>query len=173
MTARGTALLVVVLAGLVGYLWLMEIRRPARSVSSTEMPPLLADGPGIAARVELVTDGARVTALRHDDVWVDDNGHAWAGGVVPDLIDTLTGLRPVMVVDNDPDDEAAYGLGPAAQRLQVLAADGRPLLALEVGERNPAWTGLYARRLGERQVLLVGAVLRWELEKLRDAAPIN
>jgi hypothetical protein len=76
-----------------------------------------------------------------------------------------------MVVDAEPVDEAGYGLGASAQRLLVTGADGRPLLALEVGERNPAWTGLYVRRKGEREVVMVGALLRWELEKLRDAAP--
>lgn len=173
MTGRGTALLVAVLLCLVGYLWLIEGRRPQRTISSPDAPALLAAGSGAAARIELDTAGARVTAMRRDSTWVDGDGRPWSGTVVPDLVDTLATLRPVMVVDPDPDDDGAYGLGTAAQRLQVLAADGRPLLALEVGERNPAWTGLYARRLGERQVFLVGAVLRWELEKLRDAAPSN
>lgn len=173
MTGRGTALLVAVLLGLVGYLWLVEARHTRRPPASAEPPPLLADGAGAAARIELYAGDARVTALRRDGGWVDGDGRPWSGTVVGDLVETLAALRPVMVIDADPEDDSAYGLGPAAQRLQVSAADGRPLLTLEVGERNPAWTALYARRAGERQVFLVGAVLRWELEKLRDAAPGN
>jgi len=40
---------------------------------------------------------------------------------------------------------------------------------MDIGNRNPAWTGSYARRAGRAEVLLVGAVLRWELDKLRSA----
>ena len=75
-----------------------------------------------------------------------------------------------MVVDADPAEPSDYGLGPDTPRLRVMAA-GKELLSLEIGERNPAWTGLYARLAGQREVILVGAVLHWELEKLRDAAP--
>jgi hypothetical protein len=45
--------------------------------------------------------------------------------------------------------------------------DTETLLALEVGATNPARTGVYVRRIGEPAVLLVGALLRWEIEKLR------
>lgn len=169
---RGTLLLLVVLAALGGYLWLIEARRPARPVASTtEEPALLSASPAAVGRVELVEGDRRITATRRDGTWVDADGRAFDGSAVGDLLDTLTALQPVMEVDPEPSDVDGYGLGSAAQHLQISASDGRPLLALDVGERNPAWTGLYVRRAGERRVVLVGAVLRWELEKLRDAAP--
>ncbi len=129
MTARGTALLVALLATLAGYLWVVE-RRPAPAFPA-EPAPLLAVPAAAVGRVELVEGERR--------------------------------LNPATPGD--------YGLGPGGPRLELAAADGRPLLALELGERNPAWTGLYARRTGEPAVLLVGGVLAWELEKLRQAAP--
>jgi hypothetical protein len=46
-------------------------------------------------------------------------------------------------------------------------ADGRELVAIEVGAMNPAETGVYVRRSGQRPILLIGALLRWELEKVR------
>jgi hypothetical protein len=172
MTRRGTVLLIGVLVALVGYLWLVESRRAAHPPPAVAEEPPLLDGPsGAVARVELLQGDTRITALRRDDTWVDADGRAWDGNALADLLETLTGLRPVMEVDPSPDDDAGYGLGPAAQRLQISGTDGRSLLALDIGERNPAWTGLYVRRVGERRVVLVGAVLRWELEKLRDAAP--
>src|SRR5207244_11527338 len=79
--------------------------------------------------------------------------------------------RPLAPVDPGPATPGDYGLGPGGRRLELAAADGRPVLALELGGRNPAWTGLYARRAGEPAVLLVGGVLAWELEKVRQAAP--
>ena len=170
MTGRGTALLMVVLLGLVGYLWLVETRH-RRAAPVAEAPPLLVATPDSVARVDLQDREGHLTAMRRDGSWTDAEGRTWESDAVSDLLDTLSTLRPVMVVDPEPDDVAGYGLGASAQHLQLAAGDGRPLLTLEVGERNPAWTGLYVRRTEEHQVIMVGAVLRWEIEKLRDAAP--
>jgi len=174
VSVRGTGFLVGVLVVLAGYLWLVEVqpRRAAAPVpvGTPSAPPLLG-APGDVARVELVEAGKQLTALRRGDDWTDGSGRAWRPGAVTDLVATLGDLRPIMVVDQDPAQPADYGLGPDDTRLRLFGPDGKPLLALEVGERNPAWTGLYARLAGHAEVILVGAVLRWELEKLRDASP--
>jgi hypothetical protein len=174
MTTRGTALLLGVLLLLVAYLWLAEVeprRHQARAPASTESAPLLTVPPGAVARVALEERGARLTAVRHDRQWVDERGRSWRGDAVNGLVDTLRSLRPVMVVESDPAEPSEYGLGPDAPRLEVSADDGKPVLALEVGETNPAATGVYARVAGRREVVLIGALVRWELDKLRDAAP--
>ena len=169
MTARGTALLVALLATLAGYLWVVE-RRPAPAFPP-EPAPLLAVPTAAVARVELVEGERRLTALRGERGWTDAAGRPWSQDPVSDLLAALGALRPLATVDADPTTPGDYGLGPGGRRLELAAADGRPLLALELGERNPAWTGLYARRAGEPAVLLVGGVLAWELEKVRQAAP--
>jgi hypothetical protein len=170
---RDTTLLLAVLAVLVGYLWLFEIRpRRAEAPVEPETPPLLAVPSAAVARVELQEHGRRLTAVRGGAGWTDANGRPWRASVVSDLVDTLGSLRPVMVVDPQPKEPAEYGLGAAARRLEVSGSDGRSVLALELGERNPAWTGIYARRAGEPEVMLIGGVLSWELEKLRGAAPV-
>jgi Domain of unknown function (DUF4340) len=174
MTARGTALLVGVLLALVTYIWLAEVE-PRRHVSgaeaAAEAAPLLTVPPGAIARVALEERGARLTALRHEGTWVDEQGRSWRGDAVSGLVETLGSLRPVMVVESEPMEPTEYGLGPDAPRLELSAEDGRPVLALELGQPNPAATGVYARMAGRREVVLIGALLRWELDKLRDAAP--
>jgi hypothetical protein len=45
------------------------------------------------------------------------------------------------------------------------------VLQLEIGSRNPAWTGVYAAAHRCREIELVGALLHWEVEKLRAIAP--
>lgn len=173
MTARGTLVLVGVLMGLAVYLWLAEVgrRTPLRPPAPVEEAPLLAVPPAAVVRVEVEDGGVRLVAIRRDSGWSDAEGRPWRGDVVADLLESLGTIRPVMTVDPDPADPADYGFGPDAVRIRLLAADGRSLLALDVGERNPAWTGLYARRTGSREVLLVGALLHWELEKLEAKAP--
>src|SRR5207237_8367352 len=110
-------------------------------------------------------------AVRGGRGWTDAAGRPGSQEPVSDLLAALGALRPLATVDPDPAAPGDYGLGPGGRRLELAAADGRPLLALELGERNPAWTGLYARRAGEPAVLLVGGVRGWGLAEPRRAAP--
>src|SRR5262249_23582875 len=161
MTARGTLVLVGVLMGLAVYLWLAEVgrRTPLRPSAPVEEAPLLAVPPAAGVRVEVEGGGVRRVAIRRDSGWSDAEGRPWRGDVVADLLDSLGTIRPVMTVDPDPADPADYGFGTDAVRIRLLAQDGRPLLALDVGERNPAWTALYAPPTPSPAVLLPGAPL--------------
>ena len=169
LTVRGTVVLVAILAALAAYLWAVELKSLPRSLP--QPPALLAVPPAEVARLELEGQGQRLTARRIDSRWADVAGRAWRTGVVSDVLEAVATLRPIMVIDADPAHESDYGLGADATRLQLAAAGGESLLSLEIGDRNPAWTGLYARLAGHREVVLIGAVLRWEIEKLREAAP--
>jgi Domain of unknown function (DUF4340) len=172
LTGRTTALLLAVLGALVAYIWLVELRpRQHDHDTSVAVPALLAVAPAEVARVDLDEAGSRLTAVRGAHGWTDASGRPWREDAVADLVGTLGGLRPVMIVDPAPREPEDYGFGPAARHLAIATADGRSVLALELGERNPAWTGVYARRDGRPEVMLLGAVLTWELEKLRAAAP--
>ena len=177
MTVRGTVVLVAVLAGLLAYLWLAGVgsrMHPSQPSMTADAPPLVSAPTDAVTRVELQEGPSRVVAVRGDDGrWTDGEGRAWRAGVLPDLIDTLRSLQVVMVVDPDPTTPGDFGLGAEALHLRLVDARGQRLLDLEVGHRNPAWTGVYARRGGEREVILVGSLLRWELGKLRAAAPAH
>jgi hypothetical protein len=139
--------------------------------AAPEAAPLLTVPPAAVARVELEDGGRRLTAVRGEGGWADANGRTWRAGAVSDLVDALGTLRPLMVVDPDPQAPADYGLGPDTPRLRVLGLDGRPVLSLELGEPNPAGTAVYARVAGRPEVVLIGGLLRWELAKLSAAAP--
>jgi hypothetical protein len=171
VTTRGTTALLAVLAILLGYLWLAELGPRREAASAPSAPPLLPVPPAAVAAVKLEEHGRRMSAVRHEGAWLDERGRPWRDDAVASLVDVLGTLRPVMVVASDPQEPDEYGLGPTAPRLEVTAGDGQPVLALELGARNPAWTGLYARRAGGHEVMLVGALLAWELDKLREAAP--
>lgn len=172
MTARGTALLLIVLTALLAWLGLagLGVRREA---APTPAAPLLPMPAAEVARVELREPGRRLLALRADGSWRDEHGHGWRADVVAGLVDTLATLAPLRIVDANPGDPAEFGLGPDAARLEVGGADGPPALVLELGARNPPATAMYARVAGRREVMLVGALLDWEIDKLRAAAPTH
>src|SRR5256712_13527717 len=97
MTARGTALLVALLATLAGYLWVVE-RRPAPAFPP-EPAPLLAAPTAAVARVELAEGERRPTAARGERGWTDAAGRPGAQDPASGLLAALLALRPLATVD--------------------------------------------------------------------------
>jgi hypothetical protein len=171
VSLRGTLVLAVVLAALVAYLRFTADDGVSKPIETTAAePPLLRVDVAEVGRLEFTSGDERLTLVHSADGWSDATGRRWPSNVPADLLDVLTTLRPIAMVDSSPDDIRAYRLGPDAVRLRVVDRTDRPVLDLEVGGRNPAWTGLYARRDGEPGVFLIGALLQWELDKLRNTA---
>jgi hypothetical protein len=174
LTGRTTLVLLGVMTVLVAYVWLVELRpRQRESVAAPPEPALLPVPPDAVARIDFQEGGRVVTAVRSGGRWTDGTGRPWRDDAVADLVGTLGSLRPVMIVDEAPREPAEYGLGPGAPRLAVATAGGRSVLALEIGEANPAGTGIYARRDGAPEVMLLGGILTWELDKLRNGDPAH
>jgi Domain of unknown function (DUF4340) len=170
MTLRGTAGLLVVATALLAIVWVDRAPIiPQRPLPTPDTPPLLDAPIASVSRLEWERDSDRLTLVRTPAGWHDAAGHPWPADVVAVALDALASLHPYAVVAGEPVDLAQYGLAPANERLRVLDDTGNTLLALDIGNRNPAWTGSYARRAGRPEVLLVGALLRWELDKLRSA----
>jgi hypothetical protein len=153
MTIRGTVGLALVLGLLLTYLMVTPPPAGPEADETTLLTPPL-DG---ATRIE-ITQGGSTTELARQ------NGR-WNAPGVPDLLAALASLRVLAVIDPGSNFEL-YGFGADALRLRITA-DGRELVAIEVGAMNPAETGVYVRRSGQRPILLIGALLRWELEKVR------
>jgi hypothetical protein len=152
VTVRGTVGLAVVLAVLIAYLRLTAPAAGPAADSATRLtPPLDA-----ATRIVLDGGGRKIEITR--------DGGRWSAPEAPDFLAALASLQVLAVIeDAEPE---SYGFAPDATQLRV--DDGASaLVEIEIGATNPAETGVYVRRVGQRPVLLVGALLRWELEKLR------
>ncbi|HEV7733333.1 MAG TPA: DUF4340 domain-containing protein [Candidatus Binatia bacterium] len=162
--------LALVLGVLVTYLALSAPTTQTPAVPVAAGPALLAVPATDVTHLELTDASGRLSLVRSPNGWHDAADRTLPSGVVTDLLDALTTLRPITMVDDAPSDIADYGLGADATRLHLVGSTDRPLLDLEIGARNPAWTGLYARRDGAPGVFLVGALLQWEIDKLRNTA---
>jgi hypothetical protein len=152
VTVRGTVGLAVVFALLVAYL---RLTAPGPG-SAADAQALLTPPLEGATRITLVEGGRTTEITRRDG--------GWSAPGVPDFLAALASLRVVAVIEDASPE--SYGFAPDASQLRIDSGAG-PLVELELGANNPAETGVYVRRVGQRPVLLVGALLRWELEKLR------
>jgi hypothetical protein len=160
MTVRGTLALLGLFAVLAAYVILVPAPTPHRPLAA----PLLAEPVERVSALEIAWPDRRLRATRRGDRWQTDGGAPVAPGMVEDLLATLSTLRPTETLPAG-EGTADYGLAPPAASL-LLSAGGASVLRLEIGGRNPAWTGIYVRTTGDANVQLVGALLHWELEKL-------
>ncbi|MFN8545385.1 MAG: DUF4340 domain-containing protein [Candidatus Binatia bacterium] len=172
-TPRGTLRLIAVLGACVAYLFFTRGGvRVAPLPPPDDIPPLLSRAPGDIARIEVGGPGRSLAVVRTAGGWTDPNAVPWPSEAPGTLLEALRSLRPLFVVDPQPQRPEDFGLGPQADRLRLLTPDGSAVLDLEIGARNPSWTGVYVRAAGRSEVLLVGSVLRWELAKLGETAPV-
>lgn len=168
MSWRETARLAALLVALAGVVWWVERRGDGRRPAEVT---LLEADPEAVRRIELDEPTGRIVAERATEGWTDPAGRPWQTDAPDDLLRALRSLRPTVLHSDDDPAPEQWGFGRDAMWLRVIDTGGRTELALEIGRRNPAWTARYARRVDRREVLLVGAVLEWEIEKLRAAAP--
>jgi uncharacterized protein DUF4340 len=164
VTVRGTLGLLGVFAALAAYLLLVP---PPAARLAPLVEPLLAVPAEQVDAIEVTWPERRLRATRLGGTWRSADGAVLPPGTIEDLLAALASLRPTETLAA-PDGTVDYGL--ATGTTLVVSAEGVPVAQLRIGDRNPAWTGVYVRRTGSDDVVLVGALLHWELEKLRAAA---
>ncbi len=177
---RGTLILLVVLAALGSYVWLVERKAPPAEVDAatpmpTPQPPLLtfAAADARAVRIESLGDGRRTEfAYRDDGLWhinspveeVADQGQAVR------LVEELADLRPSRVLTETTAPLADYGLEPPAMRVEV-ELEGGTRHALLLGARNTDGSAFYALIEGQSTVYLVPSILGTDAERYLDEPP--
>ena len=167
MTLRGTAALLGLLLALLAWVWRVELPPPAPILTAPAV--LLGEPLERVGRVELIAETGTITATKVSSEWLDQRGSAWPTSAVDDLLQTLSTLRPLRTVPPEPGETDRYGIGQ--RRLRALRFDGAVVLDLQLGKTNPTQTALYAQATGGPDILLIGAVLEWELAKLQNRDP--
>jgi len=141
--------------------------KPAESVAAP-----IVQAP--AASVDTISTETRAGALelrKEAGRWRVESppGLNVSSDLVGAFVDTLTTIPPVEILPDVPDTLPAYGLEPPLARVR-LAAGGRALATVELGERNPTRTAVYARRRDDRHVYLLGLNAQYYLELLYEQA---
>lgn len=176
---RSTIVLLVLLAGLGGYIYFVE----------SERDPAAADAKP-KAFVELAADTIEEIRIRNADgetsrvqkvgeSWqlVEPNKAAADTGVVGTVTSNLATLEVQRVVDENPADLGQYGLEPARIDVSFRLKDQKDFQQLLVGEKTPTGGDVFAKRPNENRVFLISSYLESIFNKspfdLRDKAVLK
>ena len=155
-----TILLVVVLAGLGGYIYFVENKQPATSADAKPKVFEVEADQIEELRIK-VRDGDATRATRTDKTWrlvepVD------AEGDNSELTNMATGLAALdiqRVVEETPADVAQFGLNPPRIEVGVRKKGQTDEMRLLIGDKTPTGGDVYAKKPDEKRVFLVSAIV--------------
>ena len=99
---------------------------------------------------------------------VEPVGAAVSSDLVAALVDNLTQLPDVEVVQENATDLAQFGLDAPASLLTVTLDHDRTI-SVRVGNRNPSSTAVYAQRSDSPRVFLIGLNVRYYEDLMFEA----
>lgn len=158
---RSTVLLLVVLGGLVAYIYFVDASRDpvAAGAKPKTFVGLSAD---TIEEIE-IRDGSRETSRvrRVGETWrlVEPNAADADAGVVGAITSNLASLEVQRVVDENPVDLPQYGLNPARIEVAFRVKNRKDFQRLLVGEKTPTGGDLFAKRPDENRVFLISSFL--------------
>lgn len=174
--ARSTLFLVVVLVGLVAYIYFVDRNRPVGDTEAldTVFAELEADD---IEEVEIKAEDGETTRLRRmDGTWqiVEPMETAADAEELTSITSSLATMEIQRVVEENAPDLMRFGLEPARLEIGVRAAGEEEMQRLLIGNRTPTESDLYARLADSRRVFLISSFLDDTFNKntfaLRDKA---
>lgn len=175
---RSTIVLIVILAGLIGYIYYLN-REGAADDTDREQVFAEVSAEDIEEVQITVADGETARAQKADGAWrLVEPVQAEADSTeLSSITNSLASIDVQRVVDENATDVAQYGLEPA--RIQVaykVKGEAQPR-QIHLGEKTPTGGDLYARVPGQNRVVLVSSFLESTFNKdpfaLRDKAVLK
>lgn len=176
---KSTIVLLVVLAGLGGYIYFVDANRDPAALDAKPRAfvDLSADE---IEELQFRSDGGDTSHVRRvGENWqlVGPSPADADTGVVSTVTSNLGSLEVQRVVDEQPTDLSQYGLDPARIDVAFRLEGEQDFAHLLVGERTPTGGDLFARRPDEARVFLISSFLDSIFNKtafdLRDKAVLK
>lgn len=166
MRFRTTLALLLLLVGLGGYVYLVELPKAEREEEAKKLFPVSADA---IERVVLEYTDRTIEAVRVDGKWrlvqpVEADADATAVSTLTKAIADGAMEKELTDVEGEP---SVFGLDKPLVTLRATA-DGKTFPALKVGKTSPVGGLTYLQREGEKSVLLTRSPLRTALDKKAD-----
>jgi len=172
---RSTFILLLVLLGLVGYIYFYEMKRPATSETAEPKPKVFTVEADKIEEVDVKSaSGERTVIRKAGEAWriVEPLEAKADDSAVTGIVTNLATLDIQRVVDEKAADLAQFGL--AAPRIEVgfRRAGQAEASRLQLGDKNATGGEIYAKLPGSPRVFLVSSILESTYDKgtfdLRD-----
>jgi|SRR5579862_1624303 len=175
---RSTLVLVALVITVAAYLWFEDSgpkepdrmsAQPSGMATARALPKLVAFEPGTVVSIHLRRADVTRTIQRQNGSWQDHDNSA----AIDDFLKTLSNLPILMDISSAQRNLADFGLAPPSGIIVLDTAENQTVV-LQIGNHNPATTGVYVRSGQNGAVVLVGALVEWEFDNLfKNLSPGN
>lgn len=172
---KSTIALVVILLGLVGYIYFVESKRPAAG-TDTKPKAFEVTADDIEELQIKTADGQTTHLQKTGDTWaiVEPEKTDADTSELASVTSGLASLEVQRVVDESPAELAPYGLNPPKVDVGFRVKGQKDFRRIFIGEKTPTGGDLYAKRPDEKRVFLISSYLDSTFNKtpfdLRDKA---
>jgi hypothetical protein len=161
-SGKSLLLLVLVAAGLGGYIYFVEMKRDPAADTATTREKVFTVAPGSIEAVQITNAGAETTrVVRQDATWaITAPAPAEADTVeIATVVSSIETLELTRVVVQEPHSAAEFGLDPARITIEFTVTGESTPRRLQIGSKTPTGGDLYARVEGSPRVFLIGGYL--------------
>jgi hypothetical protein len=156
-----TLILIVVLAGLGGYIYFVDRERPAAGTEEPKAKAFAVSPENIEEVVVTNAAGEKARVQRVDANWhlVEPEKADADATAVAAVTSSVAALEVQRVVDENPSELSQYGLMPPRIDLAFRVRGEKDFQRLLVGEKTPTGGDLYAKKPNETRVFLISSYL--------------
>jgi hypothetical protein len=175
---RSTLILIVILAGLVGYIYYLNGRDTTSTDTKEKAFASVKEEEIEDIRIRSA-DGQTTHLQKADGAWkiVEPEALAADEGALSSITSSLATLEIQRVVDEKASDLKQYGLDPARVEVEFRVKGDKEPKRMALGEKTPTGGDLYAQLPGQPRVFLVSSFLDSTFNKdtfaLRDKTIIK
>ncbi len=154
-------ILAVVLIGLVSYIYFVDSKREPSGTTAKEKPFTSVQADDIEEIQVKNADGETTRLQKADGKWnvVEPVQAAADAGEMTTIASSLSSLEIQRVVDENAADLKQYGLDPARIEIGFRPKGQKDLRRLQIGQKTPTGSDLYARFPDQKRVFLVSSYL--------------
>jgi hypothetical protein len=156
-----TGITVLILAGLVGYIYFVDSKRDPSGTTAKEKLFASLEADAIEEVQIKSADGETTRLQKTDGTWqlVEPVTAAADTNEITTIASSLATLEIQRVVDENAADLKQYGLEPARVEVAFRPKGEKELKRVQIGEKTPTGTDLYARLPDQKRVFIVSSFL--------------
>ena len=176
---KSTIALLVVLIGLVAYIYFVDSKKPASDAPETKAKAFTVDADQIEEIHIKPASGEAARVEKTNGTWqlVEPEKAEADQGQVSNAASSLATLEVNRVVDENPGDLAQYGLNPPKSDIEFRVKGQKDTHHLLLGEKTATGGDIYAKTPDQKRVFLIAAYLENTFVRtpfdLRDKAALK